>query len=80
MRVDADTTFGVYAPAGVSAAIIERMNREINRTLGSPVLVDNMAKLGGEVAPLTIQEFVSRQAADRARYGAFIKEAGIKVD
>ncbi len=80
MRVDADTTFGVYAPAGVSAAIIERMNQEINRTLNSPALVDNMARLGGEVAPLTIQEFVSRQAADRARYGAFIKEAGIKVD
>src|SRR6266550_1886573 len=80
MRVDADTTFGVYAPAGVSAAIIERMNREITRTLNSPALVENMARLGGEVAPMTIQEFVSRQAADRARYGAFIKEAGIKVD
>jgi tripartite-type tricarboxylate transporter receptor subunit TctC len=80
MNVDADTTFGVYAPAGVSAAIVERMNREINRTLSSPALVENMARLGGEVAPLTIQEFVNRQAADRARYGAFIKEAGIKVD
>ena len=80
MRVDADTTFGVYAPAGVSPAIIDRMNREINRTLNSPALVDNMARLGGEVSPLTIPEFVSRQAADRARYGAFIKEAGIKVD
>ena len=80
MKVDADTTFGVYAPAGVSAAIIERMNREINRTLNSPTLVDNIARLGGDVAPLTIREFVSRQAADRARYGAFIKEAGIKVE
>jgi hypothetical protein len=28
----------------------------------------------------SIPEFVSRQAADRARYGAFIKEAAIKVD
>ena len=80
VRVDADTTFGVYAPGGTPAAIIERMNREINRTLNSPALIDNMAKLGGDVAPLTIAEFVSRQAADRARYGAFIKEAGIKVD
>jgi tripartite-type tricarboxylate transporter receptor subunit TctC len=80
MRVDADTTFGVYAPAGVNPAIVEWMNREINKTLNSPALVDNMARLGGEVAPLTIQEFVSRQGADRARYGAFIKEAGIKVD
>src|SRR5207248_1393141 len=76
MHVDADTTFGVYAPAGVTMAIIERMNREINRTLSSTALVDNMSRLGGEVAPMTIQEFVSRQAADRARYGAFIKEAG----
>jgi len=78
--VDADTTFGVYAPAGVSPAIVERMNKEINRALASPTLVENMAKLGGDVLPLTIPEFVSRQAADRARYGAFIKEAGIKVD
>jgi tripartite-type tricarboxylate transporter receptor subunit TctC len=80
VRIDADTTFGVYAPGGTSPAIIERMNREINRTLNSAALIDNMAKLGGDVAPLTIAEFVSRQAADRARYGAFIKEAGIKVD
>jgi tripartite-type tricarboxylate transporter receptor subunit TctC len=44
MRVDADTTFGVYAPAGVNPAIVERMNREINKTLNSPALVDNMAR------------------------------------
>jgi tripartite-type tricarboxylate transporter receptor subunit TctC len=80
INVDADTTFGLYAPAGVSPAVIERMNRDVNRALGSPALVDNIAKLGGDVLPLTIPEFVSRQAADRARYGAFIKEAGIKVD
>src|SRR6202022_3723463 len=54
LRVDPDTTFGCYPPAGVGAAIIERMNREITRTLNSPVLVDNMARLGGEVAPMTI--------------------------
>jgi tripartite-type tricarboxylate transporter receptor subunit TctC len=80
MKVAADTTFGLCAPAGVNSAIIERMNREINRTLTSPTLVDNMGSLGGDVLPLTIQEFVNRQAADRARYGVFIKEAGIKVE
>jgi tripartite-type tricarboxylate transporter receptor subunit TctC len=49
VRVDADTTFGVYAPGGTSPAIVERMNREINKTLNSPALIDNMAKLGGDV-------------------------------
>jgi tripartite-type tricarboxylate transporter receptor subunit TctC len=80
MNVDADTTFGVYAPAGVNAAIVERMNKEVNRALASPALADNIQKLGGDVLPLTIPEFVARQAADRTRYGAFIKEAGIKVE
>jgi len=80
MNVDADTPFGLYAPAGVRAAIVERMNKEVNRALAAPALVDNMQKLGGDVLPLTIPEFVARQAADRTRYGAFIKEAGIKVD
>ena len=80
VNVDADTTFGLYAPAGVRPAIIERMNGEVNRALGSPALADTIAKLGGDVLPLSIAEFASRQAADRARYGAFIKEAGIKVD
>ena len=80
VQLDADTMFGVYAPSGVSAAIVERMNREINNTLTSPQLVENMARLGGAVAPMTIQEFVDRQSADRTRFGAFIKEAGIKVE
>jgi len=80
LNVDADTTFGLYAPAGVRLSIIETMNREVNRALGSPALVDTIAKLGGDVLPLTINEFVVRQNADRARYGAFIKEAGIKVE
>jgi tripartite-type tricarboxylate transporter receptor subunit TctC len=80
MPVDADTTFGVYAPSGVRTAIVERMNKEVNKALASPALVDNIQKLGGDVLPLTIPEFVARQAADRARYGPFIKEAGIKVD
>ena len=80
MNVDADTTFGVYAPAGVNPAIVERMNKEVNRALASPALADNIQKLGGDVLPLTIPEFVGRQAADRTRYGAFIKEAGIKVE
>jgi tripartite-type tricarboxylate transporter receptor subunit TctC len=80
VNVDADTTFGLYAPSGVNPAIVERINREVNRALSSPALVDTIGRLGGDVLPLTISEFVSRQAADRARYGAFIKETGLKVD
>ncbi|WP_316148937.1 tripartite tricarboxylate transporter substrate binding protein [Cupriavidus sp. BIC8F] len=78
--VDGDSTFGVYAPAGTPPAIVERMNREINRTLAGAQLQDNVNKLGGAVAPLSIQAFAERQNVDRARYGRFIRQAGITVD
>ncbi|WP_265918995.1 Bug family tripartite tricarboxylate transporter substrate binding protein [Cupriavidus nantongensis] len=78
--VDGDSTFGVYAPAGTPPEIVERMNREINRTLAGAQLQENVNKLGGAVAPLSIQAFAERQNADRARYGKFIRQAGITVD
>jgi tripartite-type tricarboxylate transporter receptor subunit TctC len=78
--VDGDTTFGVYAPAGTPQAIVERMNREINRALGSAQLQENVNRLGGTTQPMSIQAFVERQNADRNRYGAFIRAAGITLD
>ncbi|MGH8786749.1 MAG: Bug family tripartite tricarboxylate transporter substrate binding protein [Cupriavidus necator] len=78
--VDGDSTFGVYAPAGTPPAIVERMNREINRSLAGAQLQENVNKLGGAVAPLSIQAFAERQNVDRARYGRFIRQAGITVD
>ncbi|WER44831.1 tripartite tricarboxylate transporter substrate binding protein [Cupriavidus sp. WKF15] len=78
--VDGDTTFGVYAPAGTPQAIVERMNREINRVLGSAQLQENVNRLGGTAQPLSIQAFADRQNADRNRYGAFIRAAGITLD
>ena len=32
---DADTVFGFYAPAGTPAEVVARLNREINRILGT---------------------------------------------
>lgn len=77
---DADTVFGVYAPAGTPAAIVNRLNAEINKVLGSPKAVEAIHAIGADVQALSVKEFADRQRADRARLGAFIKEAGIKLD
>jgi hypothetical protein len=68
VQVDADTTFGVYAPSASVPAIVERMNREINKTLARRRSSRTWRGLGGAVAPMTIQEFVDRQSAERARF------------
>jgi hypothetical protein len=36
--------------------------------------------IGGEVAQLARAEFMAGQARDRERFGAFIKEIGMKVE
>jgi tripartite-type tricarboxylate transporter receptor subunit TctC len=78
--VDADTVFGIYAPAGTSPAIIARLHDEINRSLGTPRMAGVINTLGGEIAVSTLPAFVDRQSRDRQRYGAFIRDAGIKAE
>lgn len=77
---DADTVFGFYAPGGTPPALVERMHAELNKALQTPRVRDAMRTLGAEPMVGTRQAFIARQDADRARFGAFIKEANIKAD
>jgi tripartite-type tricarboxylate transporter receptor subunit TctC len=77
---DADTIFGVYAPGGTPAAIVGQLHSEINKALATPKLAEVVGSLGAEVSPLSLKEFVDRQHKDRDRFGAFIKEIGLKVE
>lgn len=77
---DADTVFGFYAPAGTPPDVITRLNREINRLLGTPAVKDRIAALGGEALPITPAEFAARAADDSKRFGAIIKERKILAD
>lgn len=77
---DADTIFGFYAPAGTPAPVIERLNREINRILGTPALRERISALGGEPAPMTPAQFAAKASEDSARFGAIIRERKIVGD
>lgn len=77
---DADTVFGFYAPAGTPADVVARLNREINRILGTQALKDRILALGGEALPLTPAEFAAKAREDSVRFGAIIKERKIAAD
>ncbi len=77
---DMDTVFGFYAPAGMPADIVARLNREINKILGTQAVKDRIAALGGEAAPMTPAEFAAKAQADTARFGTLIRERRIVGD
>jgi tripartite-type tricarboxylate transporter receptor subunit TctC len=77
---DADTVFGFYAPAGTPAAVITRLNTEINKILGPAAVKERIAGLGGVALPLTPAQFNAKAAEDSKRFGAIIKERKIVGD
>ena len=77
---DADTVFGFYAPAGTPADVVQRLNHEINRILGTTAVKDRITALGGEALPISPAEFAAKATEDSRRFGAIIRERQIVGD
>ncbi|HWP11718.1 MAG TPA: tripartite tricarboxylate transporter substrate binding protein [Ramlibacter sp.] len=77
---DADTVFGFYAPAGTPPEVIARLNREVNRILGTQAVKDRILAMGGEALPLSPAEFGAKAMQDSRRFSAIIKERKILAD
>ena len=77
---DADSWFGFYAPVGTPADVVSRLNREINKALGTQGVKDRILAIGGIPAPMSPSDFNLRASIDSTRFGALIKARGIKGD
>jgi tripartite-type tricarboxylate transporter receptor subunit TctC len=76
---DADAVFGIYAPAGTSPDVVARLNKEINRSLATAALNERIATLGNIAAPMSPEEFKEKSRKDSERFGAIIRERGIRA-
>jgi tripartite-type tricarboxylate transporter receptor subunit TctC len=74
---DAGTTHGLYAPEGTPAAVIERLNRDVNAALVMPSVKAQIALLAAEPTPMTPAQFAAVMREDSKRYGAVIRERHI---
>ncbi len=71
---------GIVAPAGVSDAIIARLNAAINESLKAPAVQATLDKLSVDVKPGTPAEFGAFLAAEKQKWLAVATRAKIQVD
>ncbi|MDB5901530.1 MAG: bordetella uptake protein [Betaproteobacteria bacterium] len=69
----------VFAPASTPAAIVARLNRDMNRALSTPQVREQMAQQGAEVVYGTPAELMAAVKGDLKRVGEIVKAANIEA-
>ncbi len=72
--------FGVFAPAKTPAALINKINADINKTLGQDKIRKDMLARGSDPGPVgSADDFAKYMRADMAKWAKLIKEKGLEV-
>jgi len=71
---------GMLAPAGTPAAIIDRLNTEINEAMRTPELAADMERLGFEPQICPPQEYAAFLADEMQRWPPIVKASGVKPE
>lgn len=75
---DVEIWYGLLAPRGVPAAIVNRLNAELKAVLALPDVRERMSNLGADATSSTPEEFARRIRDDMAKWGRVIKVSGAK--
>ena len=77
---DMSQWYGLLAPAGTPAAIIERLNAEVGKALNHPETRNRLQGEGAEPAGGTAQAFGAFFRAEIAKWTRVVQKAGIRVE
>jgi tripartite-type tricarboxylate transporter receptor subunit TctC len=69
----------IGAPKGSPAAIVDKLNKEINSGLADPKMKARLAGLGGTPLPGTPADFGKLIADETEKWAKVVKFAGIKA-
>lgn len=72
--------FGMFAPARLPPALVQRLHTEITTALRAPDVADRLTALGSDVVGNTPQQFRDFIQADLLKWAKVVKAAGIKLD
>ncbi|UFN49715.1 tripartite tricarboxylate transporter substrate binding protein [Roseomonas sp. OT10] len=78
--VELASDWGLMAPAGMPAEIVQRINAAVNRLLEEPETRRRIVESGADVRGGTPEDLGRFYAAERERLGRVVREAGIRME
>jgi tripartite-type tricarboxylate transporter receptor subunit TctC len=70
--------FGLWAPAGTPAAVVHKLNAEVNSIVQQPEVREQFAKLGIQPTPMRPEEFAKFVRSEIEVYRRIVKQANIQ--
>jgi tripartite-type tricarboxylate transporter receptor subunit TctC len=70
--------WGLFAPKGTPAEIVNQINAGVNKVLVSPQMKDFLDREGAEAAPMTVAQLADLLPKEIARYRKAAKAAGLE--
>lgn len=77
---EASSWFGLLAPAGTSPEIVNRIQQEVAKSLGTPAIKEKMLAQGAIPSGNTPGEFTQLIASEHTKWAKVVKDSGAKVD
>lgn len=72
--------FGISAPSGVPAAIVERVNRELRAVLAVPSVRSRLAEFDATPGDLSVEDFTALVRRDHDHWGPIVRASGATAD
>jgi tripartite-type tricarboxylate transporter receptor subunit TctC len=77
---EASSWFGLLAPAGTSADIVNRIQQEVAKSLATPAMKERLATLGAIPSGNTPAQFAALIESEHKKWAEVVKASGAKVD
>jgi tripartite-type tricarboxylate transporter receptor subunit TctC len=77
---EASSWFGLLAPAGTPPEIVNRIQQEVAKSLGTPAIKEKMLAQGAIPSGNTPAEFAKLIDSEHAKWAKVVKASGAKVD
>jgi tripartite-type tricarboxylate transporter receptor subunit TctC len=77
---EANTWFGLFAPAGTPLEVLEKLNQEVSKALNNKSLQDGFAALSLNIELMSRSEMSVYVANEVSKWGKVVKQTGATVD